>query len=145
MKTDLENLDNVEDMLDLISSGLNDKEINPSFSQELQILQLQTFLMFFAKYKEFSNSKKEDLEANFSILNGNTNGFQKQSALIDICELFFPENQSKTINRKNNSEVCVTPCEDCMDSPTHLIEFRDGNRTEEHFLCESCEQLAIKE
>jgi len=146
--TDFEDLDSVEDMLDYIAeNGESPKEEETDLAIELQLLQVQGFLKMFAKCQTFTDEQKEELEQCVIGFNDpNINVLGRHAALARACEIFFPELENKKeIGRKNESRVYQTPCEDCNASPTHLIVFKQDNRTEEHFLCEDCERSAIEE
>jgi len=69
-----------------------------------------------------------------------------QGALSTLSDVFFPSHkemeESIQISRKREEES-DTPCEYCKKTPTHLVKFSQGNRTEEHYFCEGCEGEAI--
>lgn len=152
MNRDFDNLGSVEEMLSYIAES-NGEEIMKStpaleFGQELHLLSVQTFLKLFARYKAMNGTERDELEqCAEAYCDGENDDTTRRISLAHICTLFFPGEQTpdKEIVRKNDDKVYQTPCEDCKGSPTHLVVFRAENRTEEHFLCEDCEEAARAE
>ena len=151
MKEEFENLDSVAEMLAYLVEN-NDEEVHrpktPDLAGELNLLGVQTFLRLFAYYKALGAKERDELEQCAEAFNDpDTDALTRQSSLAYVYELFFPETKKseKEIVRKNETKVYPTPCEDCTNSPTHLVVFKTENRTEEHFLCEECEKAARKE
>jgi hypothetical protein len=140
MKDDLESK-----MAEVIAEAIEEKP-SPTLIEELQILQVQGFLKLFGVVSQFDEEKKADIQKHAVTYNNPNNSLlARQSALINVCELFFPEQARKPVKqilRKNESNN-QTPCEDCQTTPTHLIQFKQENRIEEHYLCEECEKAAI--
>lgn len=147
-----EKLDDMDEMMDFLCQTAEGKQVMPtpendiSFTDELCSLNMQIFLKFLARFKDMPDEKKAALEEAADDYNDTSNDSSiRQGALIFALETFFPkENLQKRIGRKNDN-VYQTPCEDCNGNPTHLIQFVQENRIEEHFLCENCESQAMKE
>lgn len=149
-----ENLDDMDEMMDFLCQTAEGKQAMPepentndiSLTDELCSLNMQIFLKFLARFKNMSDEEKAALEEASEDYNDTGNDSStRQGALIFALETFFPKEElQKRIGRKNDN-VYQTPCEDCNGNPTHLIQFIQENRTEEHFLCENCEAQAIKE
>ena len=59
--------------------------------------------------------------------------------------LLLPEEAVAIRQITRKEKVYNVPCEDCERGPTHLVEFKEGDRTEQHYLCEGCEKDARKQ
>jgi hypothetical protein len=146
-----ENLDDMDEMMDFLCKTAEGKQAMPepeniSLTDELCSLNMQIFLKFLVRFKNLSDEEKAALEEASEDFNNTSNDSSlRQGALVFALETFFPQGVSqKKVSRKNDN-VYQTPCEDCNGNPTHLIQFVQENRTEEHFLCENCETQAMKE
>jgi hypothetical protein len=148
-----ENLDDMGEMLEFLCQEAEGKQAMPqpehssdiSLTDELCSLNMQVFLKFLARFKNMPEDKREALEeAAEDYVDTGNDTVTRHGALIFALETFFPKEEEKKVSRKNDS-VYQTPCEDCNGNPTHLIQFVQENRIEEHFLCENCESQAMKE
>ena len=152
---EFEELDDMQEMLEFLSNAsenneseelMKKQELEFTLEEEICSLSMQTFLKMFAKFKTLSEEDQTAIEAATDDFNDTDNdGMTRHGALVTALQIFFPQPGSqKNITRKNDG-VYQTPCEDCNGNPTHLIQFIQQNRIEEHFLCESCEANAMKE
>lgn len=110
-------------------------------------MSVQGFARIFPLYQKLNPNAQTMVEEAVTLLN--TPGLDKetwQAAISTLSDIFYPsdntEEESIKIARKKE-EDSDTPCERCEKTPTHLIKFSQGNRTEEHYFCEECEGEAI--
>ncbi len=164
MQEEFEKLDNVEDMFNFLASGdseeMSDQPAPNELHDDLKILNVQILLRCFPIYMKLDEEQRKTFREAALIFNDpDQNMFIKQSALAAACELIFPEGQRPEPDEDDDDdddegkpEVQIikkekpypTPCEECTATPTHKFEFRQKNRSEEHYLCEKCEEEARK-
>lgn len=152
----MDDFENLGDMLNFISeTAVEEDEVEePSEPQgltvkdQLLLLQAQSFLTLFKVYKEMGVEEQQMFdEAAGAFHDPENNYFIKQSALAAVCESLFPEPKTGpeqvTVETKGG-KVYQTPCEECSETPTKMVEFKTSNRTEQHYLCDKCEEAARK-
>jgi hypothetical protein len=154
MTKEFEQLGTIEDMIGFIAGGdiedMEEDEIQPEMtakdtSMDLETLNVQIFLKLLPHYQALTPEMKSHFDdAVLMFANPGIDPLTRHSALALIHEMLLPEPaDEKQITRKD--KIYNIPCEDCETKPTHMVEFKQGDRSEQHYLCEECEKAARKE
>lgn len=156
MQEQFEQLESLDEMFEFIAqSNIETSELpmpENTLKDEMLILNIQTLLKLFPLYLNLSEEDRKTVrQAAVTFNDPEQNMIVKQSALAEVCGLFFPEQEEDEEPTKANIQIVrrdkalPTPCEECEETPTHKLEFHAGNRSEEHYLCDECEEKARKE
>jgi hypothetical protein len=151
MKDDIEKAGSVNEALEILFSGgalptPQSTQIN-ELKDSILVSAVQTFIQMMPRFLSLTDDqKKEFIGALMCYHSQETDPIVRNEAFYVLYEYLLdappaaqeeiPEPQ-KTIER---FEASTTPCEDCQEIPTNRIKFTEKNRSEEHFLCERCEE-----
>src|ERR1035441_3566845 len=94
MIDEFENLGSVEEMFAYIAENHEEGMTTiPTlgFNQELQLLNVQTFLKLFVRYRVLNGTERDELDQCAEAYNDPENEIiTRQTALAHVCEMFFP-------------------------------------------------------